>query len=269
METNKQNEIRNAYEHSAQVQCIPASIKKTTEHSEEDPLVVAPYCRVSTDNKDQLASYELQCQYYKEYVSKHPGWRLYDIYADEGISGTSVKKRTDFLRMIDDCKAGKIDMIIVKNIARFARNVVDCVATVRMFWCKAQDAIPILRSLKGQKFLIKGNHDRCNDNKFLREFVKVTEYLEVKDSGRTVILCHYPIPCFKNHFYGSFHLYGHVHNSFEWNMMEHDKYLMEELYTTPCQMFNVGAMMPWMDYTPRTLDEIIAANSHNEAVRNK
>lgn len=138
-----------------------------------------------------------------------------------------------------------------------------------MFWCKAQDAIPILRSLKGQKFLIKGNHDRCNDNKFLREFVKVTEYLEVKDSGRTVILCHYPIPCFKNHFYGSFHLYGHVHNSFEWNMMEHDKYLMEELYTTPCQMFNVGAMMPWMDYTPRTLDEIIAANSHNEAVRNK
>lgn len=94
--------------------------------------MVAPYCRVSTDNKDQLASYELQCQYYKEYVSKHPGWRLYDIYADEGISGTSVKKRTDFLRMIDDCKAGKIDMIIVKNIARFARNVVDCVATVRM-----------------------------------------------------------------------------------------------------------------------------------------
>lgn len=135
METNKQNEIRNAYEHSAQVQCIPASIKKTTEHSEEDPLVVAPYCRVSTDNKDQLASYELQCQYYKEYVSKHPGWRLYDIYADEGISGTSVKKRTDFLRMIADCKAGKIDMIIVKNIARFARNVVDCVATVRMYSC--------------------------------------------------------------------------------------------------------------------------------------
>lgn len=76
-------------------------------------------------------------------------------------------------------------------------------------------------------------------------------------------------PCFKNHFYGSFHLYGHVHNSFEWNMMEHDKYLMEELYTKPCQMFNVGVMMPWMDYTPRTLDEIIAANSHNKAVRNK
>ena len=85
LETNKQNEIRDAYEHSAQVQCIPASIKKNTEHSEEDPLMVAPYCRVSTDSKDQLASYELQCQYYKEYVSKHPGWRLYDIYADAAV----------------------------------------------------------------------------------------------------------------------------------------------------------------------------------------
>ncbi len=63
----------------------------------------------------------------------------------------------------------------------------------------------------------------------------------------------------KNHFYGWFHLYGHVHNSFEFNMMEHDKYLMEELYTRPCKMYNVGAMMPWMNYTPRTLDEILAA----------
>ena len=69
-------------------------------------------------------------------------------------------------------------------------------------------------------------------------------------------MSHYPIPCFKNHFYGWYHLYGHVHNSFEFNMMEHDKFLMQELYSRPCHMFNVGAMMPWMDYTPRTLDEI-------------
>lgn len=132
MEQNKQTEIRDAYERSAHVQCIPASNKYATVHNEGDPVRVAPYCRVSTDSTDQRASYELQCQYYKEYVSKHDGWVLYDIYADEGISGTSTKNRTDFLRMIDDCKAGKIDMIIVKNIARFARNVVDCVATVRM-----------------------------------------------------------------------------------------------------------------------------------------
>ena len=138
-----------------------------------------------------------------------------------------------------------------------------------MFWKKADEAIPILKELKGNKFLVRGNHDRVGDRNFDKCFARITDYTEVKDEGRHVILCHYPIPCFKNHFYGSFHLYGHVHNSFEWNMMEHDKYLMEELYTKPCQMFNVGVMMPWMDYTPRTLDEIIAANSHNEAVRNK
>lgn len=129
-----------------------------------------------------------------------------------------------------------------------------------MFWCSMQKSIPILDSLNGEKFLIKGNHDRCNDNRFSKKFAKVTDYLEVNDGDNKVILSHYPIPCFKNHFYGYYHLYGHVHSSFEWNMMEHDKMLMEELYTVPCNMFNVGVMMPYMDYTPRTLDEIIAAN---------
>ena len=81
--------------------------------------------------------------------------------------------------------------------------------------------------------------------------------MEVKDNGKHIVLCHYPIPCFKNHYYGWYHLYGHVHNSFEYNMMEHDKYLMETLYNYPCNMYNVGAMMPYIDYTPRTLDEII------------
>lgn len=134
-----------------------------------------------------------------------------------------------------------------------------------MFWCNSSEATPVLDKLNGQKFLIRGNHDRCNDGRFLKKFVKVTEYFEVEDDGRKVVLCHYPIPCFKNHFYGWYHLYGHVHTSFEWNMMEHDKLLMQELYSVPCQMFNVGAMMPWMGYTPRTLDEIIAANTHNQA----
>lgn len=128
-----------------------------------------------------------------------------------------------------------------------------------MFWCNADVAIPVLDSLNGQVFLIKGNHDRCHIKKFADKFVKVTEYMEIEDGDRKVVLSHYPIPCFKNHFYGWFHLYGHVHNSFEFNMMGHDKYLMEELYTRPCKMYNVGAMMPWMNYTPRTLDEILAA----------
>lgn len=105
------------------------------------------------------------------------------------------------------------------------------------------------------------NHDRCNDGKFIKSFVKVTEYFEVDDDGRKIVLCHYPIPCFKNHFYGWYHLYGHVHKSFEHEMMEHDKYLMQELYGKQCQMFNVGAMMPYMDYTPRTIDEILKGAS--------
>ena len=126
-----------------------------------------------------------------------------------------------------------------------------------MFWCGGEEATRVLQHLNGVKFLIKGNHDRCNDTTFKKQFAKVTEYLEVEDEGRNLVLCHYPIPCFKNHFYGWYHLYGHVHSSFEWNMMQHDKYLMEELYGKKCKMYNVGAMLPYMDYTPRTLDEIL------------
>lgn len=132
-----------------------------------------------------------------------------------------------------------------------------------MFWRTGREAVPVLKKLNGQKFLIKGNHDRCNDRDFRDQFVKITEYLEVEDKERKVVLCHYPIPCFKNHFYGWFHLYGHVHNSFEYNMMEHHKRLMRDLYDKPCQMYNVGSMMPWINYTPRTLDEIIAGYSED------
>lgn len=125
-----------------------------------------------------------------------------------------------------------------------------------MFWCVPKIAAPVLKQLNGQKFLVRGNHDRWHDAEFDKLFVKIDEYMEIKDGDKNIVLCHYPIPCFKNHFYGWVHLYGHVHNSFEWNMMEHQRYLMEELYTRQCNMINVGAMMPWMGYTPKTLDEI-------------
>ncbi len=92
---------------------------------------VCAYCRVSTAQEEQESSFESQVNYYTQYITNRNDWTLVDIYADEGISGTNTAKRKDFLRMIDDCMAGKIDMIITKSISRFARNTVDCLHYVR------------------------------------------------------------------------------------------------------------------------------------------
>lgn len=134
-----------------------------------------------------------------------------------------------------------------------------------MFWCKDDKAIEVLERLNGHKILIRGNHD-SKAGKFIEKFDMVVGYMEIKDEGEHVVLCHYPIPCFNGHSKGWYHLYGHVHNSFEANMMEHQKYLMEQLYLCPCNMYNVGAMMDYMDYTPRTLTEIkLLANGYKQA----
>lgn len=93
---------------------------------------VATYVRVSTDDVRQTTSFELQKKYYEDFVVKHPNWTLVKIYADEGISGTSLNKREQFLEMISDAKHGKIDMIITKSVSRFARNVVDFIGIVRV-----------------------------------------------------------------------------------------------------------------------------------------
>lgn len=94
-------------------------------------LRVAAYCRVSTDDEDQLNSYRTQKAYYTELIKKNPKWRFVGIYADEGITGTMVKKRDDFLRMIEDCEKGKIDLILIKSVSRYARNIVDCISYIR------------------------------------------------------------------------------------------------------------------------------------------
>ena len=93
---------------------------------------VGVYVRVSTDDPRQTTSYELQKKYYEDFVVRHPKWDLVDIYADEGISGTSTRHRDGFNRMIAECKAGRIDLIITKSVSRFARNVVDFLGMVRM-----------------------------------------------------------------------------------------------------------------------------------------
>ena len=92
---------------------------------------VAAYCRVSTDQEEQLSSYENQVRYYTEMISRNPEYEIVDVYADEGISGTNTKNRDNFNRMIADCREGKIDIIITKSISRFARNTLDCLNYVR------------------------------------------------------------------------------------------------------------------------------------------
>ena len=92
---------------------------------------VCAYCRVSRDQADQLSSYQLQIEYYTNLITQNPSWQFCGVYADWGISGTSVKQRTNFIKMIKACKGGKIDYIITKSISRFARNTFDCLNCVR------------------------------------------------------------------------------------------------------------------------------------------
>ena len=116
------------------VRVIPATTRvgSIAKADEAQKLRVAAYCRVSTDNEEQATSYEAQIEHYTSYINANPEWVLAGIFADEGISGTNTKKRADFNRMIDQCLAGKIDMVITKSISRFARNTLDCLKYIRL-----------------------------------------------------------------------------------------------------------------------------------------
>ena len=96
-----------------------------------DIVRVAPYVRVSSLSDDQLHSFHLQSRHYHSLVTNTKGWVLVDVYADEGLTGTRADKREDFKRLMRDCRAGKIDRVIVKSVSRFARNVEDCLDNIR------------------------------------------------------------------------------------------------------------------------------------------
>ena len=104
---------------------IPAKEESAQEQEKKKNLRVAAYCRVSTNSEEQLNSYENQKAYYTEKIMTNPDWTMVDVFADEGKTGTSACKRKDFLRMIRQCRQGKIDMILAKSVSRFARNTVD------------------------------------------------------------------------------------------------------------------------------------------------
>ena len=109
---------------------------------------MAAYCRVSTDEDDQLQSYENQVRHYTSEIEKNPEWVNVGIFADEGITGVMTKKRDEFNKMIDLCRAGKIDRILTKSTSRFARNTLD--------------SLRYIRELKGLGISIKGcSFDIC------------------------------------------------------------------------------------------------------------
>ena len=118
--------IREVYANGPQkeVQIIPAK-KDLPSDDEKKKLRVCAYCRVSTEEENQASSYELQVQNYTKMIQENPEWEFAGIFADEGISGTSVLRREKFLEMIEKCKDGEIDLIITKQVSRFARNVLD------------------------------------------------------------------------------------------------------------------------------------------------
>ena len=116
---------------SPRVIVIPPKPELARSKAIQRQLRVAAYCRVSTDDEEQLTSYEAQQNYYTDKIMTNPQWTMAGVFADEGISGTSASKRPAFLRMIRQCRQGKIDLVLVKSISRFARNTVDCLNYIR------------------------------------------------------------------------------------------------------------------------------------------
>jgi len=108
------------------VTVIPASQIKEQHNEQKKKIRVAAYCRVSTEQEEQIGSFKNQVEYYTELISNNPDWEMAGIFADEGISGTGTKKRTGFQNMIQACREGKVDRVITKSISRFARNTADC-----------------------------------------------------------------------------------------------------------------------------------------------
>lgn len=123
-----------------------------------------------------------------------------------------------------------------------------------MFWktISGKERSDIMAQLPGDKYLIQGNHD----HEFINGFTGASEARTVRDGNTDVYLSHCPSIAFPGFYNGAVHLYGRVHNGFEAGISERVRSVLESLYEKPCRMYNAGVMTPWMDYTPRTLEEI-------------
>lgn len=131
-------------------------------------------------------------------------------------------------------------------------------------WKVTDEAINLIKSLHGNLHLVLGNHDHINNAKFKKLFEEITPYKELKDIANgqvyNLVLFHYPITFWNKQHYGSIHLYGHVHNSYEEDIYQDIIKQLNDKWDIECKAYNVGCMMPYMNYIPRTLEEIINAN---------
>ena len=126
------------------------------------------------------------------------------------------------------------------------------------FWKNEESSVKIIQRLNGHKHLIRGNHDRVH-GRLRFHWESIEQYAEINDGNTLVIMSHYPIMFYKNQHYGSVMLYGHVHNTREWQLVEKWKHEQWDM-GIPSRLINVGCMMDYMRYTPRTLEELLDAN---------
>jgi len=139
-------------------------------------------------------------------------------------------------------------------------------------WDSKENTLKFLSQLNGKKYLIRGNHDtefQCS-NKPSQGFAWIKDYAEIVDNGKHIVLSHYPIPCYKNMYYGWYMLYGHVHSTTEDVITEHYFDSICNYYEFPRKSFNVGCMKNWMQFAPRTLDQIEDGyNKYKEIIKER
>ena len=153
----------------------------------------------------------------------------------------------------------EMDNVLIKNWNKVVSNDDTVYILGDISWHDESKTVEIFKQLNGVKVLIKGNHDNIKrDSELAKCFASIRDYAELYlDKKRKVIVSHYPIPFWNGQFRGAVHLYGHVHNSHQWNIFENWMNELRQLQDIPMRAYNVGCMMQWMGYIPRTLEEII------------
>lgn len=161
---------------------------------------------------------------------------------------------------------GEMNQALIDNWNGAVKNGDTVFVLGDFHWGNKKEWIGVLEQLNGDKVLVYGNHDAvARKNEDVRKrFVECADYLEIDDDGSHVILQHFPIVAYKNMFYGWKHLYGHVHSMMEWNVVRHAIREISEYYEiSPCA-YNIGCMMEYMGYTPRTLKHIEEKNGKDK-----